>query len=237
MDAQQSRQQSQQLQQWNGGLLCCAVVNNQLHCLLGIEYRSTEKLREKELKDASHVCESSKRALQLTVPGGKFQTGETVLDTVVREFWEETAQIVDRDALRADIVRNGCGFYFAQGQYHLTVLISNHTDEIAVDRHFVRRFHEKVLAEGYPEECSLQLHWIPWSVLSRASDRKEAIALESKMLEPFSLRAPLSFWTRHTLLYDQRVCGYLDHFDYLAKRSQRVRTAASSSTKKRKGSK
>lgn len=192
---------------WNGGLLCCAALNGQLHCLVGVEYRESSRLIARERKAASHRSSTRpKRVLQCVVLGGRHEDGESSRDTIEREFWEETGRIVNRSALRQCLDHRGQTFDFPSSRYRLTLAVD------AVHPSIVHAFHQRVAQSGYPDECCVQLHWVPWQTLRDVAVRRDVLELHAGF-EPRTSRVPMSNFARMVLVQDERVCHWLDTLD------------------------
>lgn len=179
---------------WNGGLLCLSNFDGRTHVLMAIEYRRARKLTDLERLEASHYNPSNPNlVLQLNVPGGRSEKNETVLETIVREFWEETGRIIDTEALSTCLLHRGKLFLCERSRY---ILCLAHN---VVPPTIVEKFDEKVSA-GYPDECALKLVWIPWKQLKS----------NSPVLQIGEMRLPLSRLTKMTLILDKRIRNYLN---------------------------
>lgn len=259
----------------NGGLLCCAIIEGELHILCGSEFRSPARLNKDQLTRASHregrydendeerqaeggeeggeeeerqsgsggkgskqrreergrktkragmkgkakaekkqkkaetkADQKKERVLQLVVPGGRHKENEKLLDTVVREFWEETGRIVDRLALLQCLFDRGEAFEFSQSRYRLIVAFD------AVDVSLPRVFAQQILRRNqkYPDECLKQLYWLRWSVVRNAVRTKDLLELQNDLF-PQRCYLPFSGFAAVLLRFDGPVCRYLDSLE------------------------
>lgn len=195
---------------WNGGLLCCAYLGRrqELHILLGTEYRKSSRLDERQRAEATH--RRDKQTLQLVVPGGRSQSQDaSLIETVIREFWEESARIIDRQALAQCLQHRAESFDFLTSKYRLVVATQ------CVHETLPQAFAKKVLAKGYPNECLLQLYWLPWRLVRDVGSAKGLLSLHHDTLEPRESRVPLSGFAASLLVRDDRVRRQLDRLAYL----------------------
>lgn len=206
---------------YNGGLLCCAHINNQLHILCGSEFRNASRLTESQRQETSHRRE--KRLLQLVVPGGRHKRGESAVDTAIREFWEETGQIVDRMALLQCIYDRARIFQFDNSLYQLIVVPD------AVQTSLPQVFSARVIEYGYPSECLRQLYWVPWRVARNVAKNRQTLSLNND-LEPHACRVAFSGFTASIIAHDRRVVAYLDALDQQQPSAATATAAAAAAT-------
>jgi len=152
---------------------------------------------------ASH--RKNKQTLQLVVPGGRAQLRDaTLMDTILREFWEETGRIVDRDALAQCLGHRSEPFDFLVSKYRL--LIATH----CVHETLPQAFTKKVKHQGYPSECLQQLYWLPWRMVRDIASANGVFSLHHDSLEPRDSKVPLSGFAASLLVRDLRVRRFLD---------------------------